>query len=90
VVFDGLVYGGHEMDGLSKGGDHLLVVVEVVEGKGAAFAVFELLFADLIAADVELPGFGGDAPEVLGGVDPDAGGPVLVPCPQAPLGRGKV
>ena len=38
----------------------------------AAFAVFEPLFAYLIAAYLETPGLQGHAVEVLGGVNPDA------------------
>ena len=48
-----------------EGGDDFLVVLNVVEGEGAAAAVFEPLVADLVAADVKLPHLGGYAVEIL-------------------------
>lgn len=55
-----------------QGDDDFLVVHDVVEGEGAVVAVFEPFLGGLVAADVELPGGGGDVVEVLGVVDPDA------------------
>ena len=72
VVLDGLVYRRHQADGLGEGGDDALVVNLIVVAEGAAPAVFEPLFADLIAADVELPHLRRDAVEVLRRVDVDA------------------
>jgi len=85
MVFDGLVYRSHQVDGLGEGGDGLLVVGEVFVGEGAALAVFQPLLADLIAADMELPHLRRDALEVLGGVDPDA---APSPSPSPLRGRG--
>lgn len=50
----------------------MLVVFEVIEGELAPFAVFEPFLADLIAADVEIPDFFGDALKILFFVNPDA------------------
>ena len=52
--------------------DYALVVEDVVEREGAGGAVFEPLLGGLVAADVEVPGGGGNAVEVLVGVNPDA------------------
>ena len=46
---------GHEPDGFSEGGHIVLVVLQVVDGQCAAFAVFEPFLADLIVADMEVP-----------------------------------
>ena len=48
------------------------VVDGVGAGEKAALAVFEPLREDLIAADLVGPEVGGDAIEVLGGIDADA------------------
>jgi hypothetical protein len=66
---DGGVDLGHEADGLGEGNDDALVVVDVFGGEGATFAVFEPFFADLVAADLEVPDSFGDAAEILLGVD---------------------
>ena len=55
----------HDADGFGDGDDDFLVVVDVVGGEFPAFAVLESLFADLPAANVELPDFFGDALEIL-------------------------
>lgn len=83
VVVDGFVYRGHQADGLGEGGDDALVVDLIVVAERAAFAVFQPLLADLIAADVELPHLRRDALEILRRVDVDAaGGPLpLTPSP---------
>lgn len=44
----------HEANGFGEGDDDLLVVVNVVGGEEAAFAILQPLLAYLIAADVEL------------------------------------
>ena len=46
---------GHDADGFGEGDDDFLVMINVVGGEFAAFAILEPLFADLIAADVEIP-----------------------------------
>ena len=62
---DGRVDGGHEADGFVQSRDDFAVMLQVVIGQGAAATVFEPLLANLIAADVEIPGLGRDAFEVL-------------------------
>ena len=77
--FDGLVDLLHDADGFGKGDDNSVVVGDVVfcqdptEATLLRAAVFEPLFADLIAADVEVPDFSGDGCEAarLRLVDPD-------------------
>ena len=73
MLFDDFVDLGHEANGFGEGDDDSVVVGDVVFGEGAAFAVFEPFFADLVAADVEIPNRFGDAFESggLGFVDPD-------------------
>ena len=81
VVFDDLVDLGHEADGLGEGDDDFVVMGDVFVGEGAAFAVFEPFFADLVAADVEVPDILWDSLEAAGacggggflaaGVDPN-------------------
>lgn len=46
---------GHEADGFGKGDHDFMIVLNVVRGEGAAFAVLEPLIANLITADVEVP-----------------------------------
>src|SRR5579859_716194 len=67
-----LVYVVHQAHGFGQRRDDALVRLEVGVGELAAFAIFEPLFADLIAADVELPDLRRYALEVLRGVNPDA------------------
>ena len=55
----------HEADGFTQGSNHLAVVLQIVIGQGSATAVLEPLFANLIAADMEIPDFARDAFEVL-------------------------
>jgi hypothetical protein len=62
---DGGVNCGHEADCFAPGRDHLLVVGQVLLAQSAASAVFEPFFANLMAADVEIPDFGRNAFEVL-------------------------
>jgi hypothetical protein len=50
-----LIYFCHEAESFFEGDDDFLVVGDVVIGDGAAFAVYKPLFADLIAANVEIP-----------------------------------
>ena len=69
VGVDGLVDIGHKAEGFFESDDHFLVMGEVVVGEGAAAAVFEPFFADLVAADMEAEDFGRDAFEILVGVD---------------------
>ncbi len=49
MLFDDGVDLGHEADRLLQGDDDLVVVGDVVGAEGAALAVFEPLFADLIS-----------------------------------------
>lgn len=44
---------GHQPQGLGQGHDDLLVVIEIVVGELATFAILEPFLADLIAADAE-------------------------------------
>jgi len=55
---DGSVDFRHEADGFLDGRHNFAVVLQVVIGQGSATALFEPLFTDLIAADVEIPDFG--------------------------------
>lgn len=68
-----LVYFRHDADGFGKRHNNLLVVVDVVSRKGATLAVLEPFFADLVAADMEVPDVFRDAAEAfgLGLVGPD-------------------
>ena len=59
----------HEADGFGDGDDDFLVVVNVVGGEEAAFAILEPLFSDLVAADMEVPNFRRHAFEILHAVD---------------------
>ena len=86
---------GHEADGFGQDDDDLVVMGNVLvreDASGLAFlraAVLEPFFADLIAADVEIPDVFGDRMEAAGAglefgfaafaVDPD--GAALVGCP---------
>ena len=54
----------------------MLVVVDVVNRQGAAFAVLEPLVANLVAADMELPNLARHAPEILCLIDPHLTGSV--------------
>jgi len=76
VRLNGLVYGVHQPDRLVQGDDDFLVVLDVGVVEGAALSVFEPLFADLVAADAEVPDVCRNAAEILGGVDVDAAGGV--------------
>lgn len=66
------VYFAHQADGFVERDNDLLVVINVVRGKLAAFAVFQPLLADLVAADLELPNLFGHSVEILRIVDIDA------------------
>jgi len=57
---DGGVDFGHEADRFTQGRDDFAGVLQVLVAQGAATAVFEPFFADLIAANVEIPNFGRD------------------------------
>ena len=46
----------HQLVSFDKDGDDFAVMLDVVEGKGAVFAVLEPLLGGLVAADVEIPG----------------------------------
>ena len=71
MLSDDFVYGLHFTDGFVKGHDDLLIMPGVFVGQFAALAVFEPFFADLVAADVEMPDLRRHASEVLRRVDPD-------------------
>ena len=59
MLVDDAVDLGHQADRFRQGDDDLLVVSGVVLAQCATAAVFEPFFANLIAADVEVPdGFG--------------------------------
>ena len=75
--WDGAVNVFHKVAGVVEGADDFWVVGEVVEGEGAAAAVFEPFAQDLVAADSEGPHVFCDAGEVLAFVDVDAAAAVL-------------
>jgi hypothetical protein len=56
VLFDRLVDFLHQADRLADRDDDLLVVGDVVLPQRTTLAVFEPLLADLVAANVEVPG----------------------------------
>jgi hypothetical protein len=60
----------HEADGFVQGNDNLVVMSDVISRKFSAFAVLEPLFADLVAADVELPDVFWHVAKALRRVDP--------------------
>lgn len=62
---------GHDADGFGEGHDDFLVMVSVVVGEVAAFAVLEPLFADVVAADVKFPYVLRNTFEVLRIIDSD-------------------
>jgi len=55
----------HEADGFAQGRYDFAVAFQIVIGQGSAKVLFEPLFANLTAADVEIPDFGRNAFEVL-------------------------
>ena len=55
----------YELNGFAKSDDDFLVMLYVVLGQTATLADFEPFWANLVAADVEIPDFGRDAFEVL-------------------------
>src|SRR5690348_10518303 len=75
MFFDYRVYLLHEPDSFGQGDDNLLVMGDVVFGKGAAFAILEPFLADLVAANVKVPYFFRHAAKTgcLAFVDPDGG-----------------
>jgi len=50
---------GHEADGVGQGPHHLLLMVQVGKGEGAAFAVFQPFVEHLIAPHLKGPDFRG-------------------------------
>ena len=46
----------HQIVRFDKDGDDFAIMRDIVEGKGAVFAVLEPFLSGLIAADVEVPG----------------------------------
>lgn len=85
MLINHLVNLGHDADGFAEGNDDALIVGDVVSGQGATLAVFEPFFADLIAADVEVPDVFRNPFKALGSVDPDG-----VVLPGGFLGDGVV
>jgi hypothetical protein len=71
---DDFVDFAHQADGFVERDDDFLVVINVVGGEFAAFAVLEPFFADLIAADLKFPDFLWHAAETLRVIDIDAPG----------------
>ena len=61
----------HYFVGFYKDGDDAAVVLDVVEGQGAPFAVFEPLLCGLVATNIHLPRYCRYTLETLGVVDVD-------------------
>jgi hypothetical protein len=82
VGVDDFVDFSHEADGFVQGDDDALVVEDVFVGKRPASAVLELLFADLVAANMKVPDIVGDAIEPAGRIDIDLATGVsgITPC----------
>ena len=80
-----LVDFSHDADGFIESHYDALVVGDVVRREGAAFSVFEPLFADLIAADVEIPDIFRHSFKTLSRIDPDG-----VVLPRRFLGNGVI
>lgn len=82
----------HQTNGFLQRHDDFLVVLGVIPGEFAPFAIFQPLFQDLIAADVELPRIAGHALKVLSAIDADALSGVdvsnLLNHIASPLGKG--
>ena len=57
---------GHQPYGFGEGDDDLLVVGDIVRREFPSFAVLEPFFADLVAADVEVPHVLWNTTEALG------------------------
>lgn len=76
MLINHLVDLGHQSDSFAEGDDDALVVGDVVLRQGAAFAIFEPLFANLVAANVEVPDVFRHSFKALGRVDLD--GVILV------------
>jgi len=73
-----LIHISHQSDRLLEGHHHRLVVVEIGLIEGSPLTVLEPFAADLITADVKLPGRLRRLPEILLGIDVNPPEPIAV------------